>query len=258
MDHYSKFSPKAEIYANYRWDYHPEAIAELCQLANLNQDSIVADIGSGTGMLTAHFVDKVKQIYAVEPNPDMRAIAINNLQQYREFVSVDGLADATTLPDHSVDLIVVGRAIHWFNSETTKTEFSRILKPNGWLAICRVAYDDQELLEAFRSLRQKQYGWNISEDKSKIIENNNLATYYQSNHNHTIIRYSSVVQENWQQFFGRICSHSPAPNSNHPLFKNLEFEAQIIFQRYQKEGLLTIKNVTEVQLSKIEVNDDKN
>jgi len=252
MDHHSKFSSKAEIYAKYRWDYDPKAIASLCQIAGINHNSVVADIGSGTGMLTAHFVNNVSKIYAIEPNAEMRAIALKNLAQYPAFVSIDALADSTTLPDNSVDLIVVGRAIHWFNAETTKPEFLRILKPNGWLATCRVTHEDLELLEALKILRKTESGWNVAQDKSKILENNDLESYY-FNNNYQTIKQHSVIQEDWQQFLGRMLSHSPAPNSNNPLFPKFEAAAKKIFQSYSKAGILEIKIATEIKLGKIQI-----
>jgi ubiquinone/menaquinone biosynthesis C-methylase UbiE len=251
MDHYSKFSPKAQIYDQYRWDFHPEAITEMCEITGINQDSVVADIGSGTGMLTAHFVHKVNKIYAIEPNPEMRTIAIDKLAQYPAFVSIDGLSDNTKLPAHSVDLIVVGRAIHWFNPHTTKAEFLRILKPDGWFAICQIPYEDLELLEAVKTLRKPEYGWNVTEDKSRIIENNDLDSYYFKNNDYQIIKHGSVVTENWENFLGRITSFSPSPDSDNPLFHKFETEAKKIFDRYSEKGILRINISTEIKLGKI-------
>src|SRR6185436_12267524 len=51
------------------------------------------------------------------------------------FVSVAGIAEATTLAEHSVDLIVAGQAFHWFDRERTRTEFGRVLKPGGRIAL---------------------------------------------------------------------------------------------------------------------------
>ena len=248
IDPYSKFSSKAEIYHQYRWDYHPDAMAQMCQFSGINQNSVVADIGSGTGMLTAQLVSQVKQVYAIEPNEVMRNIAIKNLAQYPAFLSVDALADATTLPDHSVDLIVVGRAIHWFNPKTTKPEFLRILKPNGWLAICQVPCQNLSLLDTIDKLQKVEYGWNIFQDKSKFIDKENLLEYYFSNNNYRRIKITSVIEETWQVFLGRISSLSPAPNSNNPLFHKFKSEARKIFDLYSEEGILTINNYTEINL----------
>jgi ubiquinone/menaquinone biosynthesis C-methylase UbiE len=251
MDCYRNFSPKADIYANYRWNYNPVAIAEMCQIAGVSKNSVVADIGSGTGMLTSYLLSKVKQIYAIEPNAEMRAIARQNLAHDPAFISVDALASATTLPDNSIDLIAVGRAIHWFNPETARPEFRRIFKPNGWLAICQVPYEDLELLEAVKSLKKEEYGWNIAQDKFQLTKDTNLIAEYFHNNNYKTIKYSSVVKENWQEFMGRICSISVAPNTDNDLFSKFELEAKKIFEHYSSQGILTIKNATEIKLGKL-------
>jgi ubiquinone/menaquinone biosynthesis C-methylase UbiE len=247
IQHINKFSTKAEIYDQYRWNFHPEAIAKLCIITGITNNSIIADLGSGTGMLTAHFVNNVKTIYAIEPNPQMREIAINKLSKYPAFVSIDGLADTTTLADNSVDLIVVGRALHWFNPETTKQEFLRILKPKGWLATFQINNENSELKEVLKTLRKKEYGWNIKEDKINIIEKNDLDSYYFGHQGFEKINYASVIQENWSQFINRICSHSPAPTPDHPLYDKLEQKAKEIFNNYSENGILNIKIATEIK-----------
>jgi len=76
MDPTRRFSSKAEKYAKYRWDYAPQAIQTIFEVTHLSAESSVADIGSGTGILTRHFVDKVKCVFAVEPNREMRQLAV--------------------------------------------------------------------------------------------------------------------------------------------------------------------------------------
>lgn len=251
MNYHRMFSSKAENYSNYRWNYHSEAIAEMCQIAEINQNSVVADIGSGTGMLALQLVSKVKQVYAIEPNAKMRAIALHNLAQYPAFRSVDALASATTLPDNCIDLIAVGRAIHWFNPKTARAEFLRILKPNGWLAICQVPCEDLELLEAVKRLKKEEYGWNIGQDKFQITKNTTLIADYFHNSNYKTIKYSSAVKENWREFMGRICSLALAPNTDNYLFSKFELEANKIFEQYSIQGILTIKKATEVKIGKL-------
>ena len=73
------FSSKAEKYARYRWDYALQAIEIIFDRAQLSKHSVVADIGAGTGILTKHFVGRVKRVFAVEPNGPMRQMAVEAL-----------------------------------------------------------------------------------------------------------------------------------------------------------------------------------
>jgi SAM-dependent methyltransferase len=91
----------------------------------------IADIGSGTGILTELFLENGNPIFAVEPNEPMRRQAEKALSQHKNFQSISATAEATTLPAQSVDFVLAGQAFHWFDRPRARTEFLRILKPAG-------------------------------------------------------------------------------------------------------------------------------
>ncbi|MEM9484777.1 MAG: class I SAM-dependent methyltransferase [Cyanobacteria bacterium P01_F01_bin.116] len=130
-----RFSDRVKDYIKYRPDYPEALFTHLVKHCGLTADHIVADIGSGTGLLTKHFLDRGHQIYAVEPNTPMRSAAESLLHAYPQFQSISGQAEATTLANASVDWIVAGQAFHWFDQEKTRLEFERILKPGGHVAL---------------------------------------------------------------------------------------------------------------------------
>jgi ubiquinone/menaquinone biosynthesis C-methylase UbiE len=130
-----RFSDRVENYIKYRPSYPKELISEMKKQQLLFEDSVIADIGSGTGIFTKLLLKTGNKVYAVEPNDDMREAAEKILGWYPNFVSVNGQAEATTLGRRSVDLITVAQSFHWFNQEETKREFKRILKPTGILAL---------------------------------------------------------------------------------------------------------------------------
>jgi SAM-dependent methyltransferase len=74
-------------------------------------------------------------VTAVEPNAPMRAAAEHWLGGHARFRTVDGRADATTLPDASIKLVSVAQAFHWFDAAAARREFARILQPGGLAAI---------------------------------------------------------------------------------------------------------------------------
>jgi len=102
---------------------------------HLSDTHVIADVGSGTGILTELFLKNGNTVIGVEPDPTMRAGAKEYLKDFPNFVSLAGSAEATALPDQSVDSIAVGQAFHWFDLKKTRPEFKRILKPGGWVVL---------------------------------------------------------------------------------------------------------------------------
>lgn len=134
-DSYSHYSQTYENYRRYRPHYPPAVLEWLKADLNLLPHHVVADIGSGTGLLTELFVRPGYQVYAVEPNQDMRLAAEQLLQSFPSFHSLGTTAEQTGLPDQSVDFVTVGNAFHWFNHAQTRPEFARILRPGGWVVL---------------------------------------------------------------------------------------------------------------------------
>ena len=131
----TRFSDRVENYIKYRPHYPPEIISFLEQEIGLTPSKVVADIGSGTGIFTELLVQHDNTVYAVEPNGPMREAAESLLASHPNFHSINGTAEATTLPDASIDVITCAQAFHWFNIPTSLTEFKRILQPDGWTVL---------------------------------------------------------------------------------------------------------------------------
>ena len=135
MDHTNRFDGKGELYAKARPKYAAELFAYLKNSLNIRQDSIFADIGSGTGIFTEQLLHCGYKVFAVEPNGDMRRKAEEKLSGNSRFTSVGGADRDTGLPEQSVDHIVTAQAFHWFDVDAFKKECRRILKPNGTVMI---------------------------------------------------------------------------------------------------------------------------
>src|SRR5438552_740760 len=122
-DSTSRFSRRVANYVRYRPGY-PGAVPELlAREVPLTPDSHIADIGSGTGLLSRAFLDAGFSVTGVEPNADMRGAGDYELADRSRFRSVAGTAEATTLPSSSFDLITAGQAFHWFDPVPTRAEW---------------------------------------------------------------------------------------------------------------------------------------
>jgi SAM-dependent methyltransferase len=130
------FAGKAEQYARYRTDYPAEVIDAALAAIQLRRSDVVADVGSGTGMLARWILDRGNGVACVEPDDGMRAVAARRFAlEARQVASVAGTAEATTLPDSSVDVIVVGNAFHYFDPVRARAEAERILRRPGRVLI---------------------------------------------------------------------------------------------------------------------------
>src|ERR1700761_3606187 len=105
-----RFSSRVENYIKYRPSYPPAVLELLSGRCGLAATSTVADVGSGTGILTELLLETGAEVFAVEPNREMRTAAERLLSDYGRCRSVTGTAEATTLPDTCVDLITASQA----------------------------------------------------------------------------------------------------------------------------------------------------
>ncbi len=127
-----RFSNRVEDYVRYRPTY-PAAVLDLLKArCGLTSASVVADVGSGTGILSELFLKNGNRVFGVEPNAQMREAGERLLEDYPYFASVDGTAEATTLDDGSVDFVTAGQALHWFDPAAARAEFARVASPQGW------------------------------------------------------------------------------------------------------------------------------
>lgn len=135
MDPTARFSDRASDYVKARPSYPREMLGILRIECGLGERSVVADLGSGTGIFTRLLLESGARVHAVEPNDEMRAAAERDLGHDPRFFSVRGRAEATTLPPASVDLATAAQAFHWFDVEATRRELLRILRPGGHVAL---------------------------------------------------------------------------------------------------------------------------
>lgn len=125
------FNRKGDVYAKARPAYPANLFSYLLERGIIHADCTAADIGSGTGIFTLQLAPFVKKIYAVEPNADMRAEAEAAFASCGNVISVSATAEQTTLAEHSVNVITVAQAFHWFDRKAFRAECQRILASNG-------------------------------------------------------------------------------------------------------------------------------
>ena len=153
----SRFTSRVENYIKYRPGYPAEILDILREECGLDASWGVADMGSGTGLLSELFLKNGNLVYGIEPNAAMRSAGEAILGEYPNFASVDGTAESTTLPDSWVEMITAGQAFHWFDRAEAKKEFARILCPGGRIVLVwndRLVTGNKFLEEYDRLLRE--------------------------------------------------------------------------------------------------------
>jgi ubiquinone/menaquinone biosynthesis C-methylase UbiE len=131
------FGAAAAAYAEHRPDYARAAVRWALERA---PGPRVLDLGAGTGKLTAVMAALGADAIAVEPDPAMLAELRRALPDVR---ALPGRAEAIPLPDASVDAVLVGHALHWFDMAIAGPEIARVLVPGGILAGLWNVFDDR-------------------------------------------------------------------------------------------------------------------
>jgi SAM-dependent methyltransferase len=241
----TRFSNRVEDYIRYR-PHYPAGVIDLLKAEyGLSPSHSVADIGSGTGISTEMFLKNGNEVFAIEPNAEMREAAERLLGNFPGFKSIDGTAESTTLAAGSVEMIAAGQAFHWFDVPRSREEALRILKPRGWAVLL---WNDRSAdADGFA----KEY-----EDLLCT-----LTDYNQVNHRNTHEpqfdvffgkgKYNTHHFENFQRFNleglkGRLMSSSYAPVAGDPAHEPMMRELERIFHEYSDNGTITIKYDTKV------------
>jgi SAM-dependent methyltransferase len=241
-----RFSSRVSDYVRYRPGYPPAVLALLESECGLNASSEVADVGSGTGLLSELFLRHGNRVYGVEPNREMREAAEQFLAAYPNFVSVEGRAEETTLEDESVDFVTAGQAFHWFDPAGARREFLRILRPGGWVVL---AWNDRHtagtpLLEDYERLLL-EYGLDYREVSAKYMEETSLATLYGG----AEVRTETLDNEQVFDFDGlrgRLASSSYAPQPGHPNYEPMMRALEALFRRHERAGRVVVTYDTKV------------
>jgi SAM-dependent methyltransferase len=250
LDPTKRFSNRVENYLKYRPTYPLEIIPLLESAASLSPESVIADIGSGTGLLTELFLRHGNPVFGVEPNPEMRAAGEKVLANYPKFSSVSGSAEATTLPDHSIDFVVAGQAFHWFDRQKARPEFVRILKPDGWVVLAWNGYrvETSPLMAAYQDLVVR-YGTDYSEVQREVV-GCDVESFYAPG-SCKCSRFEFQQTFDYEGLKGRLLSASYAPEPNHHGYDQMLTDLRKIFVAQQKDGLVVFAYETELYYGRL-------
>jgi len=123
-----RFSAHANQYAQFRPTYPPELFEFIYK--HVRHFDAAWDSGTGSGQAARELSKKFKKVFATDISAKQieKAYLAENI-----FYSIAN--EHSSLADHSVDLITVAQAAHWFDMEVFSREVERVLKRDGMIAI---------------------------------------------------------------------------------------------------------------------------
>jgi SAM-dependent methyltransferase len=250
-DSKQRFSNRVADYVHYRPGY-PSAIRDVLRAeCGLKSGHIIADIGSGTGFLSELFLKNGNRVFGVEPNEAMRLAGEEYLASYDGFVSVNGSAESTTLDEASVDFVTTGQAFHWFDQNAARREFTRILKPAGWVIVIwnERLTDTTPFVREYEDLLRK-FGTDYASVKESYPNERHMRDFFGAG------AHSSHTLPNFQEFdfdgvAGRLRSSSFIPTQDHPNFAPMMAELRRIFDSHNQDGRVRLEYTTHIYFGRL-------
>ena len=244
-DSVERFSNRVENYAKHRPGYPPEVLELFEAEMELTEESVIADIGSGTGISACIFLENGNPVYGVEPNAKMRETAERRLARFDKFQSVDGTAEHTGLPGRSVDIVLAAQAFHWFRPEETRAEFKRILKPGGWVALM---WNERQLNTTPFLTDYEQILLKFANDYTAVRHDNindlTLLEFFGKRFERASFPNAQVLD--FEGLLGRAASSSYMPSEGEERFAEMENELRGLFAKHAESGRITVFYDTKV------------
>ncbi len=245
-----RFSDRVENYVKYRPSYPVEALTSLKEKCELNANSIVTDIGCGTGILTGLLLTCGCHVYAIEPNNEMRQAADNDFGSNARYHSINGSAECTNLKDKSIDLITVGQAFHWFKVDDAKREFIRILKNDGWVAlIWNERKTDSLFLRSYDKLLH-DYAPEYRKVNHRNINNKTIGQFFGPS-GFQLCNIANQQSFDFDGLKGRLLSSSYSPAPDQPEHKPLMAGLKAVYNKFVVNKKVTFEYDTKVYYGKI-------
>ena len=244
-DPLTRFSNRSDNYAKYRPGYPAGIIEILESRCGLEETSVVADIGSGTGILSELFLKEGNSVVAIEPNAAMRRTAEGLLKKFGKFRSVDATAEATTLENESVDFVAAAQAFHWFDRDKAKREFARILKPEGWVVLIwnERRLDSTAFLRAYEDLLLR-YGTDYEKVRHENVTGE-IGAFF-APETFVMQTLENAQYFDFESLKGRLLSSSYAPGQDQPNFTAMLRELEEIFNANQEDGIVSFEYDTKL------------
>jgi ubiquinone/menaquinone biosynthesis C-methylase UbiE len=245
-NHAERFTGRVEDYERYRLRYPDAVIRILIERCGLLREHQVADIGAGTGMVAELFLEHGNAVVAVEPDDEMRAACERLATAWPGLTVTKGTAEETGLAMASADFIAAGRAFHWFDHEKAAREFRRVLRPSGWVTLVsnsRVR-DDSPISQEYEDLL-REHGTDYAANRERYEIAPQVDAFFAGGE---LFREEIYAEERLtlEELAGQTQSLSVTPEKGHPKYEGMQAALRVFFNKWQKDGAVTLKTVCQV------------
>lgn len=248
-----KFCGKAMLYDNGRPTYAESLIDKLYSEYSFSSRSIIADIGSGTGIFTEQLLKRGSIVYSVEPNADMRIQCEKKLKRYRNFISVKGDASNTHLLDSSVNIVTVAQALHWFPLNEFCKECNRILKQPKLVVIVYNQRCNNAINEKLTSTIARYCNLNNNSSGPAFIETNKKIIHDFFHGRFTEFHQNNPLEMDYNKFLNYWLSRSYAPPRGSKIYEPFVNDMITVFNHYAKDGVLTLEHESVAYIGKVQL-----
>lgn len=249
MKNTEKFTGKADVYEESRPSYPHQLIEMLYTKYGFSENSIIADIGSGTGKFAKLLLEMGSKVYCVEPNADMRAAAEKELQAYNGFELINSGAENIDLGNSSCDFVTAAQAFHWFDTLRFKAECRRILRSGGKAVLIWNNRDNEqdctkECYNVFKEFCPEFKGFSGGGRYSESIDIMFDGDYEKE-------ELENPIYFNRRQFINRGLSASYSLTEKDGRFDEYIKALGRVFDKYEANGILEMRNFTRAYIGSV-------
>jgi ubiquinone/menaquinone biosynthesis C-methylase UbiE len=246
LDPTSRFTGLADRYARCRPTYPPEVVDLILRQGGLGPDTLLVDVGCGTGISARLFAARGVHVVGIDPNEDMLRQAARAggpaCLSYRH-----GRGEETGLPDGSAQVVLCAQAFHWLDAPRALSEFHRILRTGGWVALVWNERDEEDPFthacgEVIRTFPDTGKVEGPRQQGGKALLESALFAHGRKEE----FRHAQEMDE--EGLLGRVFSASYAPREG-PLAEQAATQLRAVFARYQKEGRVPMRYLATVYLA---------
>lgn len=238
------FGSKAQAYDAARPKYAAEMMNFLQKHEGL-EGKRIADVGAGTGIFSRQLWELGNEVSAIEPNDDMRRIAIDRMAGQKRFSALKGSAEATGLADRSVDAVCAAQAFHWFDHRAFAKECRRILRGSGKVYLTwnnDSADNEDDSRKECNNIVDRYCAQNLkfsTHNSHKVFDD--IDSFYRE---YQVYKFDNPIARNKETFLQMALSTSYALRPQDDGYADFVRELNEYFDRRNINGCITSKNVS--------------